>query len=127
MGEAVITDQFRQRLAKRFVGGVEPLPKIFYVAFGDGGHNADNTLKAIDRSRVALSHELTRKQVSSVTQEDFFSVTGTGILDKADLVGAKISEAGLLDSSGKLLGYKHFGPHPKENDEEYDVAVKLKF
>lgn len=122
-----ITDDCRKRLAKRFTDGIDPIPKIFYVAFGNEGHNPDRTPKAKDTTILTLNNELMRKLVSSVIQEDLFSTTGTGQLEKADLIGQEISEAGLLDEDGNLLAFKFFAPHTKDSDEEYETSVKLKF
>lgn len=126
MAEAVIINQFRQRLAKHMYDG-SALPKVKYMAFGDGGHNADLTPKAMDPARTTLYHERLRKELSNVMQEDPMSVTGTGRLEKDELVGARISEVGLLDESGYLIGYRCFSPKIKDTDETYEVEIKIRF
>ena len=97
------------------------------MAFGDGGHNTDLTPKAMDPARTTLYHERLRKELSNVTQEDPMSVTGTGRLEKDELVGARISEVGLLDESGYLIGYRCFSPKIKDTDETYEVEIKIRF
>lgn len=126
MAEATTTNHFRRRLAKRMFDE-SPLPKIGMMAFGDGGHNADGTPKAPSADRTALVNERIRKVLVSVAQEDQYSVTATGRLAKSDLVGVSVSEAGLLDTAGNLLGFRNFAPKIKEADEEYEVRIKLKF
>ena len=44
-----------------------------------------------------------------------------------ELVGETISEAGLVDAAGNLLAIKNFAPKIKENDEQYEIKVKLNY
>jgi len=126
MAEAVIVNQFRERLAKHMFDGTA-LPKVKYMAFGDGGHKADLTPKAMDPARTSLYNERLRKQLSNVLQEDAMSVTGVGRIESNELVGVKISEVGLLDESGYLIGYRCFSPKIKDADETYEVEIKIRF
>ena len=126
MAEAITTYDFRRRLARHFFDGTE-LPKIKYMAFGDGGHNSDGTPIQPDSNQTSLRHELLRKELTEVYQEDDFSVTGKGRIAKDELVGVSISEAGLIDEGGNLIGFKNFAPKIKESDEEYEISIKLKF
>jgi len=126
MSEATTTYNFRQRLARHFYDN-SALPQVAMMAFGDGGHNADGTAKPPDAARTTLYHEMLRKPLAQVIQEDDYSVTGTGRLEKVELLGAHISEAALLDASGNMLGFRNFAPKIKESDETYEIAVKLKF
>lgn len=126
MAEAVIVNQFRERLAKHMFDG-SALPKVKYMAFGDGGHEADLTPKAMDPARTSLYNERLRKQLSNVLQEDAMSVTGVGRIESNELVGVKISEVGLLDESGYLIGYRCFSPKIKDADETYEVEIKIRF
>lgn len=129
MSEPVTTNLFRRKLARFFKDGGTSLglAKFAYMGFGDGGHNPDGTAKPADPGRTTLQHELLRKSVYSVVQEDDYSCTGSGMLEKAELVGDVVSEAGIFDVSGNLLGYKNFRPKYKESDEAYEVSIKLKF
>jgi len=126
MAEAVTTYDFRRRLARHFYNG-DALPQIAQMAFGDGGHNPDRTPISPDPGKTSLNNELLRKDLAGIYQEDDYSTTGSGRISKSELVGADISEAGLLDSSGNLLGFKNFAPKGKESDEEYEINIKLKF
>ncbi|MDO5116011.1 MAG: phage tail protein [Synergistaceae bacterium] len=126
MAEGVTTNSFRKRIAAQMSGGAV-CPKIAKMAFGDGGHNADGTAKAANAEQLALNHELLRKDLLTVQQEDGYSVTGTGRLLKTELVGQTISEAGLLDASGNLVGLKNFAMKIKEEDEWYDVSIRVDF
>ena len=126
MAEAVTTYDFRKRLARHFYNGAL-LPQVAQMAFGDGGHGSDGNPISPDASKTSLNNELLRKDLASVYQEDDFSTTGSGRVAKNELVGADISEAGLLDADGNLLGFKNFAPKSKESDEGYEVNIKLKF
>jgi phage-related tail fiber protein len=126
MAEAITVDIYRQRLA-RHMADDSPLPPIAFMAFGDGGHNDDLTPKPPSAAATALAHELLRKPLALITQEDAFSVTGKGIIEEKELVGARLSEAGLLDADGGLIGLKTFAPKSKESDERYEISIKLRF
>lgn len=125
MAEATTTEDYRKRLAKHMFDGAA-LPQATQIAFGDGGHTGAAP-KPADATRTQLYHELLRKPLATIIQEDLFSLTGKGIIEKTDLVGISISEAALLDSSGNMLGFRNFAPKVKENDETYDIKIKLKF
>lgn len=129
MSEATTTNLFRTKLARYFLDGGTSLglKKFAYMAFGDGGHNTNGTAKSPNPNQTALQHELMRKSLYSVIQEDVYSTTGKGVLEKIELVGSAISEAGLIDVDGNLLGFKNFAPKIKESDETYEVSIKLKF
>ena len=127
MAEAVLVDSFRERIAAHMAGGAT-LPAIGYMAFGDGGHNA-STLEPIppSSSATALNHEVLRKAISSITQEDTLSVTGVGTVETTELVGTALSECALLDTEGNVIGIKTFSPKVKEADERYQISIKLRF
>lgn len=126
MAEAIVVNAYRQRIAARMAGGAQLAP-IAYMAFGDGGHNADLTPRPPSSSATALNHEILRKPLAAITQEDLYSVTGKGAVEANEVVGAGISEAALIDSNGQLVGLKTFAPKFKENDERYEISIKLRF
>ena len=126
MAEAITVDAFRKRLAKHMADN-STLPPIAFMAFGDGGHNTDMTPKSPSATATALAHEVLRKPLALITQEDLFSTTGKGTVEANELVGVSISEAGLLDSAGQLVGLKTFAPKHKESDERYEISIKLRF
>lgn len=127
MAEAITVDAYRKRLAGRMANGNAPLHAIAFMAFGDGGHNPDMSAKSPSAAATALNHEVLRKPLAVIVQEDLFSVTGKGVVEAAELVGVSVSEAGLFDASGQLVGLKMFAPKHKESDERYEVSIKLRF
>lgn len=126
MAEAVTVNAYRQRIATRMAGGAALAP-IAYMAFGDGGHNPDMTPKPPSQAATALYHEVMRKPLASITQDDVFSVTGKGMVEGSEMIGISVSEAALLDANGNLVGFKTFAPKHKESDERYEISIKLRF
>jgi len=126
MAEAVTVNAYRQRLAAHMAGGA-PLAPIAYMAFGDGGHNPDMTPKPPSQTATALYHEVLRKPLASITQEDVFSATGKGMVEANEIIGAAVSEAALIDANGNIVGIKTFAPKHKEADERYEISIKLRF
>jgi len=126
MAEAVVVNMYRRRVATRMAGGASIAP-IAFMAFGDGGHNADSSPKAPSVNATKLNHEILRKPLAGITQEDLYSVTGKGAIEANEVIGAAISEAALLDANGQIVGLKTFAPKFKENDERYEISIKLRF
>ncbi len=126
MSEAVTADGFRRRVAAH-MAGTGTLKPIALVAFGDGGHNPDNTAKPANSSASGLYHEVLRKPVSALIQEDLFSATGKGVIESGEIVAGVISEAALLDADGNLVCWKTFAPKYLESRETYGVNLKMRF
>lgn len=126
MAEAIVVNIYRRHLAAHMAGG-ESIKPIAYMAFGDGGHNEDLTPKTPSLETTSLNHEILRKPLESVVQEDLYSVTGKGTIEINEVVGSAISEAALLDADGNLVGLKTFTPKFKENDERYEISIRLLF
>jgi phage-related tail fiber protein len=110
------------------MAGGAPVAKIAFMAFGDGGHDPA-TFKAVQPSdeQTVLNHEVLRKPLLAVAQEDDLSVTGRGMLERDELIGVHISEAALVDEQGNLIGIKNFSPKVKESDERYEISIKLRY
>lgn len=126
MAEAITVTAYRQRLAAQMTGGA-PAKAIAAMAFGDGGHNTDLTPITPNPNVTSLNNELLRKPLAWIANEDALSATGRGVLETNELVGARISEAALLDEDGEIIGYKTFSPKLKESDERYEINIKLRF
>ncbi|CAK0740707.1 conserved hypothetical protein [Gammaproteobacteria bacterium] len=114
-------------MATRAFNGSGPLPKIHYIAFGDGGHNPDLSIIPANANATGLYHELLRKPLETLIQEDVYSVTGLGVVENSELVGLRISEAALFDANGAIVGIKTFSPKFKESDERYEISIKIRF
>lgn len=126
MAEGVTANNHRRRIAAAMAGG-EALHPAAFMAFGNGGHTPELKAKAVDPEASGLVNELIRKPLSAVSQDDLYSVTGSGRLESQDLINVFVSEAALLDSQGNLLGIRNFRPKIKESDESYLVKIKLRY
>ncbi|MGL5947916.1 MAG: phage tail protein [Aeromonas sp.] len=127
MAEAVVLQAYRRRMAAHAAGG-EPCAPIAFMAFGDGGHDPQSqVVLPPSELQEALNHELLRKPLSYIAQEDLLSVTGRGEMAGNELIGAAISEVALVDADGNLLAVKNFAPKIKEADERYEISIKMRF
>lgn len=127
MADAVTARSYRRRLAAAMAGG-PAVRRVYYMAFGDGGHRAEDfSVIPPDPDQEGLNHEVLRKELASVVQDDLYSVTGRGVLEAHELVGIRLSEAALFDADGKIVGIKNFSPKFKESDERYEISIKLRF
>lgn len=121
---AVVSDVYRQRLASHMAGRTTIKP-IAFIAFGDGGHNPDNTRKLSPESATSLYHEVMRKPVSAIEQDDLFSTKGKAVFDASEIPFGVISEVAMLDEDGQFICWKTFPPKYLESGEKYGVALKL--
>lgn len=128
MATVTLSNGYRQRVAACQKNNTA-LPAIASVVFGSGGHDVNNVPKNPDPTRTDINTRLTGgvKTVSGLTQSDAYSVSVTGSLAKADLAGLVISEVGLLDINGALIGYRTFAPHTKMDDETFDIVCKITY
>lgn len=124
--EAVLLKSFRERIAAHMAGNGALYP-IKYIAYGDGGHNSNLQPISPSEDATALQHEVLRKEVAAVRQDDSLSVTGKGTIENNELIGTQLSEAALVDSQGNLIGIKTFAPKVKEADERYQIEIKVRF
>ena len=124
--EAVLLKSFRERIAAHMAGNGTLYP-IKDIAYGDGGHNANLQHISPSEDATALQHEVLRKEVAAVRQDDSLSVTGKGTIENNELIGTQLSEAALVDSQGNLIGIKTFAPKVKEADERYQIEIKVRF
>lgn len=123
--EAVVLTGFREKIAAHLAGKGN-LKQIKFMAFGDGGHKADGSVISPSETQKTLKNEVLRKELSYIKQEDTLSVTGAGVIEKAECVGVALSEAALLDADGELVAVKNFAPKVKEADERYECVIKVR-
>lgn len=125
MSEAVLANRYREALARQAFNGTSVAPAAS-MAFGIGGLDGTGKPKTVDPDQTGLNNELIRKSLSQKIQEDLFSVTCTGRIEKSELNGYTISEAVVLDENGEPIGFKNFGGKYKESDEYYEISIKIK-
>lgn len=125
MPDVVVTTSYRQALAAGMRAGGATVAPITHMAFGDGGHNADNSVKPADQA--ALYRERLRKPLDLAINEDPLSCTGKGSIANGELIGVAISEAALIDSMGRVVGMITFPPKVKDGSESFRCELKVKF
>lgn len=117
MAKAVITAIGRKKLCKAHAGDVA-LPAITQMAWGDGGIEADGTVKETTGNEIALYAELLKKDIEAhiYVEEGETTCRYTATLEKGELTEKEISELGLYDSEGDLVAYKTFMKKGKDED-----------
>lgn len=117
MAKAVITAIGRKKLCKAHAGDIA-LPAITQMAWGDGGIEADGTVKETTGNEIALYAELLKKDIEAhiYVEEGETTCRYTATLEKGELTGKEISELGLYDSEGDLVAYKTFMKKGKDED-----------
>lgn len=129
MATGITTNEYRKRLAKHAFdeNPSYPLAKITHMVFGDGGVDGEGAVVYMDPDQTTLNSVVTTKALRTVDQPDDYSVRGEGVLESEEFVGEEISEAGLLDEEGRLVGFRNFLPKTKDSGEELAIKITLKF
>ena len=104
MANSVITLKAREKMVKARAG-IQPLPAIVGMAFGDGGVDSSGTVLAPGET---LRNEILRKAIDGYTEITSTSYRYTCTLGKEELVGNAISEIALYDTDGDYVGLKTF-------------------
>lgn len=124
--DGVMLTQFRKKIAAHMTG-VGILAPAKYIAFGDGGHKSDGTVLPASEKQTALNHEVMRKLLGEIIQEDELSFTAKGTIEKNELLGVAISEAAIVDADGDCIAVKNYPPKVVGEDESYAIAIKVRF
>lgn len=122
-----IVNNFRRKIANHLAGG-NTLRPIGYIAYGEGGHDADtNEALEIQKSVVSLNAEFLRQKPKAVFKPSATSITARGIIASDDVPNGVFSECGLYDVDGDLIAVRNFKPKFVEDGEEYTVEVTIRF
>lgn len=119
MANSVITLKAREKMVKARAG-IQPLPAIVGMAFGDGGVDSSGTVLAPGET---LRNEILRKAIDGYTEITSTSYRYTSTLGKDELVGEAISEIALYDEEGDYVGLKTF--RTKYKDEDMEMVFEL--
>lgn len=124
MASSVTTNLFRAKIAEWVLEQLADAE----CQFGDGGHNPE-TDEAIssDPDQTELNNALIVKPIYSAAITDDYDVHVVARLDKPDLEGIDVSEAGVVTVDDALICIRNFGPKVKEADEIYDVEFIIHF
>jgi hypothetical protein len=129
MASTVIANAYRARQADFHADPANAglLAPFGFMAFGDGGHNPDDTPKTANPDAPGLFHEVLRKPLHAITRPSPYTVECEGRIEPGELVGVKVSEAVLLDAEGRPVAFKTFAPKVREADELYQVFIEPLF
>lgn len=103
----VITSYRREQLCKISSGAIESMAPITRVAFGCGGVDEDGEVIPPDATQTALFNELGRYEIDRVEYPVGTTARYTVTIPAAELPGAQISEAALVDSEGRLCAVRN--------------------
>ncbi len=119
MAQGMITIKAREDFAKAHAGDIT-LPKVKYMAFGNGGLDSEGNPIPATGEEVALRSELLRKEIDSHSYPETTTTCRYSVrLDKTELANQVISEQGLFDENGNLVAYKTFLEKGKDDDMEF--------
>lgn len=123
MAEAMITAKGREKLCKAHAGDT-PLPKLKFIAYGDGGVDDTDTPIPVAGDEVSLRNELLRMEIDSHNYPVPTTCEYQSGLDKGQLANVYISELGLFDEDGDLVVYKTFLKKGKDDDMLFDFSLQ---
>lgn len=124
--DAKMTKIGREQLCKAHAGDVTLSP-IKKIALGNGGCQ-DGSPITVTGDETALKSELIKKDVASHTYIDDvesgkLKMRYTIVLGDDELVGDKISEAGLIDENERLVAYITFLEKGKDQGMEFTFNI----
>lgn len=123
MANAVMTERGREKMCKAHAGDMV-LPKIKYIAYGDGGVDTDGNPLGMTGNEVSLHHELLRKEITKHVYPVPTTCEYTASLNKTELANTYISEIGLFDEEEELVVYRNFLPKGKDDDMLFDFSIQ---
>ena len=113
----VITKTARKKLVMARAGDIT-LPVIIGMAFGDGGVDSEGTVIPPTDDQLVLRNEFFRKAISGHTYPSDTTCRYECTLALDECVGKEISEIGLFDADGDIVGIKCFTRKGKDDDVE---------
>lgn len=124
---SVITLYRRKNLAKITSGAITSIPKIAYIALGDGGVGEDGQVIAPSEDQTALKSEIQRYPVDPVVYPVETTARYSITVAENDLAGEAISEMGLLDEEGELCVVRNCSPKIKDSGEQFTFEIDDEF
>ncbi len=124
MARGIMTETGRRKFCMAHAGDIE-LPRLMYMAFGNGGVDSAGNVIGLTGKETALRNELARKVIGthSYPVEENTTCRYTEDLEKGELSGQFISEMGLFDEEGDLIAYNTFLPKGKDSDMRFIFDV----
>ena len=112
---SIITKKRRILLCQITSGAITTLPKITHIALGTGGVNEDGEPLIPSDLQTALNSQVGQYEIEPVAYPMETTARYTITVPEHELVGEKISEAGLIDAEGNLCAIKNM--YVKQKDE----------
>ena len=123
MAEAMLTKRGREKLCKAHAGDLL-LPKIKYIAYGDGGVDENDIPIPVTGEETVLRNERMRIEIDSHKYPLPTTCEYQSGLSKEDLANVYISELGIFDEDGDLVIYKTFLKKGKDDDMLFDFLLQ---
>lgn len=112
---SVISQRRRILLCQITSGAITTLPKITHIALGTGGVDENGEPLIPSDTQTALNHQVGQYEIEPVSYPEETTAQYTITIPEHELVGEKISEAGLIDADGNLCAVKNM--YVKQKDE----------
>lgn len=112
---SVITKRRRISLCQITSGAISTLPPVTHIALGTGGVDENGEPLIPSDTQTALNNPVGQYEIEPVAYPDETTARYTVIVPEHDLIGEKISEAGLVDTDGNLCAVKNM--YVKQKDE----------
>lgn len=126
MADAKITRKGREKLCRAHAGD-RSLPKLKYVAYGDGGTDVEHVPLVVTGEEVALRNERLRLKIDDHNYPIPTTCEYQSELNKSDLANVFISELGVFDEEEDLIVYMTFLPKGKDDDMLFQFSIQESF
>ena len=123
MADTKITVKGREKLCKAHAGDII-LPKLKYIAYGDGGTDTQGMPFTVTGEETELRNELLRMEIDEHNYLKETTCEYKSGLGKEDLANTYISELGIFDVENDLIVYKTFLKKGKDDDMLFDFSLQ---
>ena len=126
MANAVITEKGREKLCRSHAGD-RSLPKLKWIAYGNGGTDEAGNPIPMTGKEEALRNELLRLEIDAHQYPIPTTCEYRSGIGKSDLVNIFLSELGIFDEEGDLIVYRTFLKKGKDDDMLFDFSIQEMF
>ena len=124
---SVITKIRRRKLCLASSDGSKPLAPVTHIALGDGGTDtAGEPVPPLD-TQSALTHEVVRYPVDSVTYPTDTTARYTIAIPAEEMTGQVFDEIALVDSEGDVAAIKTMYPKRKDTGVVFQFEMDDEF
>lgn len=121
---AVTLDIYR-RLQAAASGGFDELKPAAFMAFGDGAHHADGSLKPFSSELEALNHHIVTLPLTERSLPDLYKLRAKCVLNGSNV--ERLDEAILLDADMRPMSMAVFPLKNTAPGETYSVTLLMHF